>query len=62
MVNMVQALNRDNFGGRQLVTCWTSPQSRQAVALTNFEILYGMPTLRTTTRCPRRDRERRNLT
>src|SRR3989440_11457975 len=23
MVQMVNALNRDNFGGRQVVTCWT---------------------------------------
>jgi photosynthetic reaction center cytochrome c subunit len=47
MVNMVQALNRDNFGGRQLVTCWTCHRNRDrpVVTLTNFEILYGMPTL-----------------
>ena len=23
MVQMVSAINRDNFGGRQVVTCWT---------------------------------------
>jgi photosynthetic reaction center cytochrome c subunit len=47
MVNMVQAINRDNFGGRQLVTCWTCHRNRDrpVVTLTNFEILYGMPTL-----------------
>jgi photosynthetic reaction center cytochrome c subunit len=47
MVNMVQALNRDNFGGRQLVTCWTCHRNRDkpVTTLTNFEILYGMPTL-----------------
>jgi photosynthetic reaction center cytochrome c subunit len=47
MVNMVQALNRDNFGGRQLVTCWTCHRNRDrpVATLTNFEILYGMPTL-----------------
>ena len=47
MVNMVQVLNRDNFGGRQLVTCWTCHRNRDrpVATLTNFEILYGMPTL-----------------
>jgi photosynthetic reaction center cytochrome c subunit len=47
MVNMVQAINRDNFGGRQLVTCWTCHRNRDrpAATLMNFEILYGMPTL-----------------
>jgi photosynthetic reaction center cytochrome c subunit len=47
MVNMVQALNRDNFDGRQLVTCWTCHRNRDrpVATLTNFEILYGMPTL-----------------
>jgi photosynthetic reaction center cytochrome c subunit len=47
MVNMVQVINRDNFGGRQLVTCWTCHRNRDrpVVTLTNFEILYGMPTL-----------------
>lgn len=47
MVNMVQAINRDNFGSRQLVTCWTCHRNRDkpVMTLTNFEILYGMPTL-----------------
>jgi photosynthetic reaction center cytochrome c subunit len=47
MVNMVQAINRDNFGSRQLVTCWTCHRNRDkpAATLMNFEILYGMPTL-----------------
>ena len=26
MINMVAALNKNNFGGRQLVTCWTCHQ------------------------------------
>jgi hypothetical protein len=45
MVTMVQAINRDNFGGRQLVTCWTCHRNRDkpAATLMNFEILYGMP-------------------
>jgi hypothetical protein len=47
MVSMVQALNRDNFGGRQLVTCWTCHRNRDrpVATLTNFEILYGTPIL-----------------
>jgi hypothetical protein len=46
MVNMVQAINRDNFGGRQLVTCWTCHRNRDRPSTTtNFEILYGMPAL-----------------
>jgi hypothetical protein len=46
MVNMVQAINRDNFGGRQLVTCWTCHRNRDRPSLTtNFDILYGMPML-----------------
>ena len=46
MVNMVQAINRDNFGGRQLVTCWTCHRNRDKPSMTtNFEILYGMPNL-----------------
>jgi hypothetical protein len=44
MVNMVQAINRDNFGGRQLVTCWTCHRNRdRPMTTTNFEILYGTP-------------------
>ncbi len=47
MVNMVQAINRDTFGGRQLVTCWTCHRNRDkpVMTMTNFEILYGMPAL-----------------
>jgi hypothetical protein len=28
MVNMVTAINRDNFGGRQMVTCWSCHRNR----------------------------------
>src|SRR5258706_10449549 len=47
MVNSVEGLNGDNFGGRQLVACWTCQRNRDrpVATLTNFEILYGMPTL-----------------
>jgi hypothetical protein len=46
MVNMVQTINRDNFGGRQLVTCWTCHRNRDKPSVTtNFEVVYGMPNL-----------------
>jgi photosynthetic reaction center cytochrome c subunit len=46
MVNMVTAINRDNFSGRQVVTCWTCHRNRDRPLTTpNFEIVYGMPTL-----------------
>ena len=46
MVNMVTAINRDNFGGRQVVTCWTCHRNRdKPVTTPNFDIVYGMPTL-----------------
>ena len=46
MVNMVTAINRDNFGGRQLVTCWTCHRNRdRPVTTPNFDIVYGMPNL-----------------
>src|SRR5215831_12745295 len=28
MVNMVATINKDNFGGRQMVTCWTCHRNR----------------------------------
>jgi hypothetical protein len=46
MVNMVQAINRDNFGGRQVVTCWTCHRNRDKPMTTpNLDIVYGMPIL-----------------
>jgi photosynthetic reaction center cytochrome c subunit len=46
MVNMVIAINRDNFGGRQLVTCWTCHRNRDRPLTTPIlDIIYGMPTL-----------------
>src|SRR5262249_26925928 len=46
MVNMVIAINRDNFGGRQVVTCWTCHRNRDHPSTTpNLDIVYGMPTL-----------------
>jgi hypothetical protein len=46
MVNMVTAINRDNFGGRQVVTCWTCHRGRDRPVVTpTLETIYGMPTL-----------------
>src|SRR5436190_14469855 len=46
MVNMVTAINRDNFGGRQLVTCWSCHRNRDKPVVTpNLDYVYGMPSL-----------------
>jgi hypothetical protein len=46
MVLMVAAINKDNFGGRQMVTCWTCHRNRDRPLTTpTMEILYGMPSL-----------------
>ena len=46
MVNMVTTINRDNFAGRQIVTCWTCHRGRDRPVVTpSLEIVYGMPTL-----------------
>src|ERR1700704_6357469 len=43
MVNMVTAINRDNFGGRQLVTCWSCHRNRDKPLVTpNLDYVYGM--------------------
>ena len=44
MVNMVAAINRDNFGGRQLVTCWTCHRNRDKPLVTPvMATIYGTP-------------------
>src|SRR5438876_11868221 len=44
MVTMVATINKDNFGGRQLVTCWTCHRNRDRPLTTpNLEIIYGTP-------------------
>src|SRR5262245_39774483 len=44
MVNMVTNINRTNFGGRQLVTCWTCHRNRDKPLVTpTMEVMYGMP-------------------
>jgi hypothetical protein len=46
MVNMVTAINQNNFGGRQLVTCWTCHRGRDKPVVTpNIDLVYGVPTL-----------------
>ena len=44
MVQMMNAINRDNFGGRQVVTCWTCHRSMDRPPVTPImEMMYGEP-------------------
>ena len=44
MVQMVTALNRDNFGGRQVVTCWTCHHGHLRPLVTpTVDSIYGTP-------------------
>lgn len=44
MVQMVTAINRDNFGGRQMVTCYSCHRGGDHPKVTpNFSTLYNMP-------------------
>jgi photosynthetic reaction center cytochrome c subunit len=44
MVTMVTNINRTNFGGRQLVTCWTCHRNRDKPLTTpTMETIYGTP-------------------
>jgi photosynthetic reaction center cytochrome c subunit len=46
MVNMVTNINKNSFGGRQMVTCWTCHRNRDKPLVTpTMEILYGTPPL-----------------
>jgi photosynthetic reaction center cytochrome c subunit len=46
MVNMVAAINQNNFGGRQLVTCWTCHRNRDKPLVTpTLATIYGSPTV-----------------
>ena len=46
MVTMVATINKNNFGGRQLVTCWTCHRNRDKPLVTpTMETIYGMPPL-----------------
>jgi photosynthetic reaction center cytochrome c subunit len=42
MVTMVETINKNNFGGRQLVTCWTCHRNRDKPLVTpTMEVIYG---------------------
>src|SRR5215831_19209774 len=44
MVNMVTNINKENFGGRQMVTCWTCHRNRdKPLATPVMATIYGMP-------------------
>jgi len=44
MVTMVANINRDNFGGRQTVTCWTCHRGRDRPMVTPaLDYVYGTP-------------------
>jgi len=44
MVNMVATINKDNFGGRQMVTCWTCHRNRDKPLVTPvMATIYGTP-------------------
>jgi photosynthetic reaction center cytochrome c subunit len=44
MVNMVTTINKTNFGGRQMVTCWTCHRNRDRPLTTPvMGTIYGMP-------------------
>jgi hypothetical protein len=44
MIQMVTSINRDNFSGRQVVTCWTCHRGTRAPLVTpNIDRMYGEP-------------------
>ena len=46
MVSMVAAINQNNFGGRQLITCWTCHRNRDRPLVTpTLATIYGTPTI-----------------
>jgi len=46
MIQMVQAINRDNFNGRQRVTCWTCHRgTREPLVTPALDTMYGEPVL-----------------
>jgi len=46
IVNMVATINRTNFGGRQMVTCWTCHRNRDKPLVTpTMETIYSEPAL-----------------
>lgn len=46
MINMVGTINKSNFGGKPVVTCYTCHHNRdKPLSTPNFETLYGEPSL-----------------
>jgi hypothetical protein len=46
MVNMVTTIYKNNFGGRQMVTCWTCHRNRDKPQVTPaIEVIYSSPAL-----------------
>jgi photosynthetic reaction center cytochrome c subunit len=46
MIQLVTSINRDTFGGRQVVTCWTCHRGRdRPVTTPTLDTVYGEPTL-----------------
>jgi len=46
MVQMVAAINKEHFGGRQVVTCWTCHRGRDRPVMTPaLDTVYGEPVL-----------------
>ena len=46
MVQMMATINRENFAGRQVVTCWTCHRGRDfPVAMPSIDTVYGTPVL-----------------
>jgi photosynthetic reaction center cytochrome c subunit len=46
MISMVATINKNNFQGREAVTCWTCHRNRDKPLVTPvFETIYGEPTL-----------------
>jgi photosynthetic reaction center cytochrome c subunit len=44
MIQMVQGINRTNFGGRQVVTCWTCHRGQKSPSITpSLDFAYGEP-------------------
>src|SRR5437870_9288301 len=44
MIRMVTMLNKDNFGGRQMITCWTCHRGSNSPKITpNLATLYNLP-------------------
>lgn len=42
MINMVAKINKENFGGQNVITCWTCHHNRdRPVDTANFETIYG---------------------